>query len=152
MQSKNCTPFWLSLAISSMAANRLRPETVSDTVFSVDESTVRVKHREFGFCYSILLVLGNDEDIISDHSAPDPDRAGFCVAMDAFDPCVVEEEVQPLDSLIADVLTSSLDSGNSLGLMVSAVFKIGGDLLSVDVVGEDRKKRQFNIKITEVQK
>lgn len=56
-----------------------------EAVFAVDVSHVVLRNAD-GRKHSVMLVCGNDEDIISDWSYATGDGDGFNAAMDGFDP------------------------------------------------------------------
>lgn len=58
-------------------------DVILDTVFSVGEAWIRV--RKPGFArHSIMLIPGNGEDIVGDHSYSEGDPDGFERAMNEF--------------------------------------------------------------------
>lgn len=65
-----------------------------DTIFSVDESRLIVRHAGDDRSMVIVLILGNGSDLISDHSDPTYDPNGFSALMDAFDAEAVWEEAE----------------------------------------------------------
>lgn len=60
-------------------------KSAMEIVFNLDEAVLKVQHRETGRRYSVVLVLGNGADVLSDYSYPSDKADPFNVAMDAFD-------------------------------------------------------------------
>lgn len=55
-----------------------------EAVFAVDQATAWFRHAGHPRKCCILFVCGEGDDIIADHSAPDPDPAAFNATIDAF--------------------------------------------------------------------
>lgn len=54
-----------------------------EAAFAVDTATVWFKHADARKKCCVVLVLGEGDDVIADHSAPEPDPFGFAAAIDA---------------------------------------------------------------------
>ena len=53
-------------------------------VFAVDQASAFFAHPGHAWRCSIMFVCGEGDDIIADHSAPDPDPAAFAATIDAY--------------------------------------------------------------------
>lgn len=55
-----------------------------EAIFAVDQATAKFKHEGHPKRCCVVLVCGEGNDIIADHSAPDGDPCAFAATIDAF--------------------------------------------------------------------
>lgn len=110
------------------------PKEAMELIFNLDEVSVRVRKSGFGE-HGVLLIMGNDNDIISDWTFHDDDRDGFRAVMDAFD---VDNLPPALDAEIGAVFSEALAAlriahGEIASLSSHLSSVASGELTSSDV-------------------